>query len=80
MSLSSSHFFRPYAKLSLVRRLFIAVLAVTAALGILYALLNRHADTPRPQPPPTPDVAACTAGQTTACVGSPTRVITTPSR
>jgi hypothetical protein len=76
MSRAPSDFFRPFGKLPGHRRLLIALLAVVTALGILLALLVRPGGVQRPLPPPQADVATCRAGQTEACVGSTTLVIT----
>lgn len=76
MSRSPSDFFRPYGKLPGRRRLLIALLTVVTALGIVLALLVRPGGVQRPLPAPQADVATCSAGQTAACVGSTTLVIT----
>jgi len=79
MSRAPSDFFRPYGKLAGRRRLLIALLAVSTALGIVLMLLPPFEGVARKTPPPPADVAACSPGQTAGCVGSTTQVIIMPA-
>lgn len=67
----------PYRPINRRRRVLIAVLAVATAAFVVWAMTRKSGLVRNAALHPA-DVAACTAGQTTGCVGSMTSVIAPP--
>ncbi len=67
----------PYRPINRRRRVLIAVLAVATAAFVVWAMTRKSGLVRNAALHPA-DVAACTPGQTTGCVGSMTSVIAAP--
>ena len=67
----------PYRPINRRRRVLIALLAVATAAFVVWAMTRKSGLVRNAALHPA-DVAACTKGQTAACVGSMTSVIVAP--